>query len=113
MMNLQRTYIHQKRAWYGATHTFGPGIVDEVSIEVRDGNFLLGEFHIEYHDLQHTKGPAPRLCAFDDGWRALTVLCSDLLEELGERDGDGTPPVELCRVLDHLGFQDATPVVKQ
>lgn len=112
MMNLQRTYIHVKRAWYSATHFFKPGVVDEIAIEIRDGNLLLGEFQIEYHDLEHCKAPAPRLCAFDDAWRALAFLCSDLLEELGERDGEGIQPEALCKLLDHLGFQDATPVVQ-
>ena len=112
MMNLQRAYQHLKHARPAGTGLDGTLVVDEIGIQIRDGNLLLGEFHIQYCDLPQCKAPAPQLCAFDDAWRALAFFCSDLLEELGERDGEGIPPAALCELLSQLGFQDATPVVQ-
>lgn len=112
LLHLERTYIHLKRAWHAATNLDGAQYVDEITFQVHDGGFLLGEFLIQWVVLATSKKPVPRLCAFDDGWRAMVILFSDLLETLAEEDGGCIQPEALCKLLDELGITDATPVVQ-
>ena len=51
---------------------------------------------------------APRLRVFDDGW-ALLAAMPDVIALLATLDGQNVQPLALCKMLEGLGFVDATP----
>ena len=104
---LKRTYIQHGRAWYNARSTAMKDVVDDVHLEVRDGDQKLGTVHIEWINLYSLV--VPRLVAFDDSWAALAAM-PDVIAALGQRHNQNLNPIALCEILKSLGFEDVTPV---
>jgi len=103
---MRREFIQLARAWYGDTVVNMRDILDDLTIHVFDDQAFIGEFGIEWVYLNGRS--VPRLVVFNDGWRAL-AWCDDLIQRLGELNGQDVPPASLAVVLGELGFDDVTP----
>ena len=101
--------FHQlSRAWYAAGNLRDPALVDEITFGwyVPDDG-TTGEMQMRW---EHLAGAiVPHLIVFDDAWHALATF-TDVLQAMGERDGDHITPAEFCTLLQHHGFTDLTKV---
>ena len=64
-----------------------------------------GEFSIEWKALGGKV--VPQLCSWDDSWSALSTF-GDVLQRLGQIDGENATPEQVAALLIECGFEDRT-----
>lgn len=108
MGRVRREFTHFSRAWYSRRIGPGPGLADDVILELWEDTVQVGALHVEWVDLG-SRTVVPRLVVFDDGWGALAAM-PDVVRLLGEHDDANVSPARFCELLAGLGFSDATPL---
>lgn len=110
---MQGMFIHLKEAWYADAslkHRLDT-VVDEVWIEVYDGNIRRGTINLAWHQraLREQHDCSPRLEVFDDQWRVFPY-CDELFKALAHYgESKIASPDRICGMLKELGLKDATP----
>lgn len=109
---IRREYTVLSRAWYGDAslrYLQSQGIVDEINVgHFSSGGGTTGEFKIELHKfMQASNSYAVRVCIFDDAWHLL-VHEAELFQRIGSLPRDSSL-ADVERVLQEIGFRDATP----
>lgn len=79
-------------------------------IEVDFGMFIEGDggtgtITVEWNELGGEL--CAKLISYDDSWSALSLF-TDLIEKMGEVDGENIQEEEFCQLLDECGFKDMT-----
>lgn len=99
-----RGYYRGSKAYYAKT-------VYKDRIEVTFGMYhpeggTSGEMTMVWESLNNTL--CARLKSFEDSWSAL-ALFTDLIQKMGEVDGQGIQEEDFVKILDSCGFKDLTP----
>jgi hypothetical protein len=114
---IYRQYVVLSRAWYGEAslqYMRKEGVVDQISVgHYSSGGGTTGEFIIEQHRFNQPRHGqlAVRVCLFDDAWHLL-VHEAELFRRIGELP-EGSSFEDVERVLQEVGFVDATPAERR
>lgn len=102
-------FYHTSKAFYGESSLKGAEYKDEVLFgmyEPADGS-TTGEMSVTWSYLG--KNIVSQLSVYSDAWSALSQF-HELIDILGEHDGENPTPEQFCEYLLEAGFIDMTPV---
>lgn len=99
----KRMFIWSSRAWYAKA-------MGDKHQEIMFGMYhpeggTSGEMGMRWKELSGRQ--VPQLQVFDDAWSAL-ALFTDVIEKLGEEDGENITPEQFIEILLSCGFVDDT-----
>lgn len=98
-----RGYHRSSKAWYSKAN-----YRDRVSVSLGmyppDGG-TTGEMQMEWQELSGKQ--CAILKTFEDSWNVL-ALFTDLIQKMGEVDGQLIQEEDFCKLLDECGFKDLT-----
>jgi hypothetical protein len=106
-----RAFYHYGAAWYADAVRDTSREADKVNFGIyHDEGGTSGEMAMTWRVLNNHEPPAARLECFEDAWAVLATM-PDLVDALGNLDGENPQPKEFCALLVSLGFKDETPRV--
>ncbi len=102
-----RGFVWYSKAYYAdSLNNIKLGIIDEITFGMYDPEGgTSGEMSMVWTKLGNDI--VPQLRVYDDAWSAL-ALFTDLIQRLGERDGENIKPGEFVQILIDCGFTDDT-----
>lgn len=108
--NMTKGFTQLSKAWYGEASLRNVDYVDEVvfGFYYSDGG-TTGEMVVQWINLDGKI--VPELTIFSDGWSALAQL-HDLIDLLGQHDGEDSTPEQFCKFLLECGFIDKTETIR-